>query len=380
MREREPGVWDLQVSAGKDPVTGRRRRLTKRVHGSRRDAERELTALLHDADTGKHGGTLATVATVVERWWEIYGDDLSPTTARRYRQILDQYVLPRWGTVRIADLDVSELSAWFRALHRSTGLQPASVRQVRAVFRRALSEAVQWGWIDTNPIDRAKGVPVPKKRKAADDPKVIIRLIEAAARKDPELAGWVTVAATTGMRRSEMAGLLWRDVDLEGGVLVVHRAIVQVGRVLHVKGTKTHQVRTLRLDDDTVAVLRAQRQMAEQRAAVSMVELSAEALVWSSSIDGTEPVTPDAMTQAWKRLCRGEGVEGIRLHDLRHFMATQAILAGLNVALVSQRLGHANISTTLNIYTDHVAAADQDVADHIGSILRPETDDDDAAA
>jgi integrase len=383
-RLRRPGVWDVQVSAGKDPVTGRRRRLTQRVHGSEKDADRALTALQHEADTGKHGGTLASVATVVERWWEIHGPDFSPTTARRYRQIIDQYLLPRWGSVRITELDISELSAWFRSLQRAgmpgrdgkrRPLAPASVRQVRAVFRRALEEAVHWGWIETNPVHRAAGVPVPKQRKEADDPSVIVGLIDLAAKRDPDLAVWVMVAATTGMRRSEMAGLLWRDVDLDQALVVVHRAIVQIGRELHLKGTKTHQVRKLRLDADTVGVLRAHRARADETG-----PLDDEALVWSSSPDGRDPVSPDAMTQAWRRLCRSQGVAGIRLHDLRHFMATQAILAGLNVALVSQRLGHANISTTLNIYTDFVEAADQDVADHIGSILRPRQDDDGAAA
>jgi integrase len=373
--QRSPGVWDVYVSAGKDPATGKRRRLTRRVYGSEREADKALTALLHESDTGKFGGSLASVATVIERWWEIHADRLSPTTAARYRQIIDQHLLPRWGDHRVNALDVSEVSLWLQALQRQpsakTGrpLAPASVRQIRAVFRRALKAAVQWGWIDQNPIDRTETVSVRRQRMEADDPKTIVRLIEAAAGPHPALAVWATVAATTGMRRSEMAGLLWRDVDLEAGELVVHRAIVQVGRELHVKGTKTHQVRKMRLDRKTVEVLRAHRQLAEDQAATGGVQLAADALVWSRSLDGTVPVKPDALTQAWKRLCRDHDADGIRLHDLRHFMATQAILAGLNVALVSQRLGHANISTTLNIYTDQVQSADQDVADHIGSIL-----------
>jgi integrase len=385
MRQREPGVWDIQVSACKDPVTGKRRRLTRRVHGSEREAERALTALQHEADTGKHGGTLASVATVIERWWEIYEDDYSPTTAQRYRQIVDQYLMPRWGDVRISKRDVSEVSAWFQALHKNgkpgrngkaRPLKPASVRQVRAVFRRAMREAVEWGWIDTNPLERTKGVKVPTPRKEADEPQVVLDLFGAATEKDPALATWVLVAATTGMRRSEMAGLLWRDVDLEGGVVAVHRAIVQVGKDLHAKGTKTSQNRKLRLDADTIRVLRAHRARAEWEADLAMTELHADALVWSSSPDGRRPVSPDGMSQAWRRLCRAQGVTGVRLHDLRHFMATQAILGGLNVAMVSKRLGHANISTTLNIYTDHLEAADQDVADHVGSIFRLDGDED----
>jgi integrase len=363
--ERSPGVWDVFVSAGRDPASGNRKRVSRRIHGTEVDAERALTALLHEADTGKHGGSLASVATVIERWWELEADDLAPTTRRRYRGIVDDYLLPRWGDTRIVDLDISDLSAWFRSLNRQNKLKPASVRQIRAVFRRAMEEAVRWEWIGSNPVHKAKGVRVPPLRAEADEPAVIIGLLEAAAEKDQELAEWAIVAATTGMRRSEIAGLMWSDVDLVEGRVRVHRAIVQVGADLYVKGTKTHQARTLTLDEDTLELLRARRVRAEE-----LGRLDAEALVWSTSPDGLEPVTPDSMTQAWKRLCRSQNVEGVRLHDLRHFMATQAILGGLNVALVSKRLGHLNISTTLNIYTDNVEAADQAVADHMGSVLR----------
>lgn len=389
MREREPGVWDLQASAGKDPVTGRRRRLTRRVTGTKRDAERALTALVHEADTGAHGGTLASVATVLERWWEIHADRLSPTTAARYRQIIDQYLLPRWGDQRISTIDVSEISAWFQALQREPSskhkeakpLAPATVRQIRAVFRRALKAAVQWGWLDTNPIDRTDGIAVPRRRLEAITPAAVLKLLEAAAAKDPDLLVWATVAATTGMRRSEMAGLRWRDVDLAAGVVKVNQAVVQTGRQLHVKGTKTDRYRDLRLDGDTIAVLTEQRARAERHAEQAMVDLVDDALVWSSAPDGARPVSPDGMTQAWRRLCRSQKVTGIRLHDLRHFMATQTILAGMNVAKVSERLGHSTITTTLNIYTDHVKADDQDIADFMGSILRPEeAEGDDEAA
>lgn len=371
------------MSAGKDPGTGKRRRLSRRVYGSERDAERALTALQYEADTGKHGGTMASVATVIERWWQLSNHDWSPTTAARYRQIIDQHLIPRWGDHRINALDVSELAMWLHALQhqpapgRTKPLAPASVRQIRSVFRKAMKQAVQWSWLDINPLDRTEPVKVSQKRKEADDPEVIIGLVEAAWKKDEDLAVWATVAATTGMRRSEMTGLMWQDVNLETGVVVVRHAIVQVGRVLHPKGTKTEKVRQLRLDPDTLEVLRAHRARAEESG-----RLAAEALVWSKSPDGLVPVVPDAMTQAWKRLCHAQKpkVEGVRLHDLRHYMATQAILGGQNIAKVSRRLGHSTITTTLNIYTDHREADDQDVADHVGSTLRRPDDDDEGEA
>lgn len=383
MREREPGVWDVQVSAGKDPTNpARRRRITRRVHGTRRDAERALTALQHEVDTGKAGGTRATVATVLERWWDIHHHRLSPTTAARYRQIIDHYLLPRWGDARIATIDVSEVSLWFELLQRQPvsrrknpkPLAPSTVRQTRAVFRRALKDAVKWGWIETNPLDRTERVSVPKRRMEAVPASTVAKLITAAA-KHPDLVVWAHVAATTGMRRSEMAGLPWKHIDLETGLVKVDQAIVQVGSQLHRKLTKTDRHRDLRLDAGTLGLLRAHRARAEAAG-----PLDDDALVWSRSPDGLEPVSPDAMTQAWRRLCRRHDVKGVRLHDLRHFMATQAIRSGQNVAKVSERLGHANITTTLNIYTDHLKGDDQDVADFMGSVLPPPADDDGEAA
>lgn len=388
MRERDPGVWDLQVSAGKDPVTGRRRRLTRRVVGTRRDAERALTALQHEADIGTFGGTLSSVATVLERWWDIHHGRLSPTTAARYRQLIDHYLLPRWGDTRINAIDVSEVAMWFQHLQRDPvsrrknpkPLAPATVRQLRAVFRRAMKDAVRWGWLDTNPLDRTDSISVPRRRIEAAPPAKVLGMVQAAAKADPALMVWSHVAATTGMRRSELAGLRWRDVDLAAGQVAVVQAIVQTGRQLHLKGTKTDRHRELRLDEATLEVLRTHRARAEEDAARAMVDLVDDALVWSNTPDGAKPVSPDGMTQAWRRLCKRHDVTGLRLHDLRHFMATQAILAGMNVAKVSERLGHSTITTTLNIYTDHVKADDQDIADFMGSVLRPADEDDDGAA
>lgn len=363
MRQRSPGVWDIQVSAGRDVATGTRRRVSRRIKGSETDAQRALTALQYEVDTGTYGGSLATVATVLERWWDIYGDNLAVTTAARYRDIVDRYLMPRWGAVRIDQLDPSEMSAWFARLARDgaglslggRGLAPTTVRQIRAVFRRAMSMAEKWGWLPTNPVRLSDGVPVRTHRIEGAAVEVVRQLIDAA---DDELASWAAVAATTGMRRSEMAALRWDDVDLDAGHLTVRSALVQVGRALVEKDTKTHQVRELGLDAHTLDLF---RQMHAAGPGVGFV--------WTRSADGSVPVVPDAISQAWRRLCRAQGVTGVRLHDLRHFMATSSLDAGQSLPAVAQRLGHGQVSTTLNIYADKSRAADRTVADHMGSVL-----------
>lgn len=152
LREKRPGVWELSVEAGRDPVSGRRRQLSRTVHGTKREAQTVLNKLVSEADAGAHVGTDATFKDVAERWLSLSEDDLSPTTVRRYRGLLASHIYPAIGDrpahkIRTTDLD----DLYLGLLKRKKPLAPATVRQVHATIRKALSQAVRWGWIATNP-------------------------------------------------------------------------------------------------------------------------------------------------------------------------------------------------------------------------------------
>ena len=167
------------------------------------------------------------------------------------------------------------------------------------------------------------------------------------------------LAAATGARRSELIALRWTDVDLERGMVSIERGIVSGPDGLVEKGTKTHSSRRVSLDAGTAAALVDHHARATDRARMCRVPLAADAFVFSNAVDGSEPWFPDSVSRSFRLLCDKEGVPGVRLHDLRHFVATQLLSAGVDVRTVAGRLGHRNAATTLNVYAHFVEQADR---------------------
>ncbi|HEX8007452.1 MAG TPA: site-specific integrase, partial [Trebonia sp.] len=225
---------------------------------------------------------------------------------------------------------------------------------VHQVIRRALNQAVHWGWLNANPALRASA---PKARQAEITPpsaRQVARLMDVAWARNPDFAAYLALAAATGARRGEMCGLRHSDFDPAESTLLIARAIVQVGREMTVKGTKTDRLRRITLDEDTAAVLVAHL----ERSKVRFVRAAANPYIFSRSADGAEHLKPGNVSTNWRHLCRSAGVKGVRLHDLRHYHGTGLLTAGVDVRTVAGRLGHANPSMTLKVYGHFMPAAD----------------------
>ena len=200
-----------------------------------------------------------------------------------------------------------------------------------------------------------------------------MRVLKRASESSPELACFLVLASATGARRSELVALRWRDTDLADGIVRIERGVVTGPDGLVEKGTKTHAARQVALDGHTVATVRAHRERMSERAQAFRVELTEDSFVFSNVPACSEPWYPDSVSRGFKRLCAEEGLAGVRLHDLRHFVATQLLSAGVDVRTVAGRLGHRNAATTLNVYAHFLADADRSAADVIGNIIAPNT-------
>ena len=137
------------------------------------------------------------------------------------------------------------------------------------------------------------------------------------------------------------------------------------------KDTKSHQVRRLALDKGTLAVLSAHRKRAKRRASACDAILEDGAFVFCVDVDGERAWRPDVATNRFLRLCRTTGIEGVRLHDLRHYVATNMGAAGTPLATISARLGHRDKATTLNVYSHSLPVQDHLAADLLGALLDP---------
>jgi len=149
----------------------------------------------------------------------------------------------------------------------------------------------------------------------------------------------------------------------------ISRGIVLGDDGLVEKDTKTHAARRVSLDRTTVAAMTAHRARAEERARLCEHELDRRAFVFSNEVDGSGCWYPDSVSRAFARLCRKAGIKGVRMHDLRHYVATRLLSEGVDVRTVAGRLGHRNASTTLNVYSHFLPEADREAADLLGRIF-----------
>ncbi len=154
--------------------------------------------------------------------------------------------------------------------------------------------------------------------------------------------------AATGARRGEVCGIRWSDIDRGARTLSIKRSIASVPGGTIVKDTKSHAARRVSLDDDTIAILEAQRDRVKHRVAMCQLPFNEDGYVFTTA-DGSDPLHPDTITSGFGRIQKRAGLEGIRLHDLRHLHATRLLAVGVPVQTVSGRLGHANAATMLNV-------------------------------
>ena len=379
LRQRGKSSWQLRVLAGRDELTGKKAYVSKTFRGGRRDAERELARLVAEVEAGSTSATAGTIAELCNKWFEYTAPNLSPVVASEYRRLLDRRILPRWGSTPVRRLRTSDLDGWYSQLRRSGAanggpLAPNSVIRVHAILRRALNQGVRWGWITTNPAVAATPPRVHRRQMDIPSPADVGQLIAAAELVNPALPAFIRLAAASGARRGELCALRWRNIDIEGRSLHIAGAIVQIKQTIIEKDTKTHAERRVALDDGTVRMLLALRDRVVLALAIAEEDLPADAFVFSHRPEGLVPWFPNYATLSFARLAEREGMGQVRLHDLRHFAATTMLVNGVDVRTTAGRLGHAQSSTTLNVYAHFVHAADAGAALAIGSALDGDPD------
>jgi integrase len=369
MRERSDGKWQLRVYAGRDPVSGKDKYVTRTFHGGPRAAPRALSALVTEVQRGRFDRTAATVGQLLDKWVahvEAVGR-ARPKTAYEYRRKIDGRIRPLLGDIRLDRLAPDTIDAAYgRWLEE--GLSPASVHALHAILSAALRQAVRWGWIERTPIDRVIPPSARGREMKVPTPKQLSTLVGTVEKDDPVLATAIALAALTGCRRSELVALRWSDVDLTKGILRVSRGHTVVDGKTIVGDTKTSRTRIVALDDVCVSALRARWDYMVDLSERAESPLVKDPYILSYNANGARPVGPDTLTHRFGALCRARGWP-YRFHDLRHFGATQLIAAGVDIRTVAGRLGHAQTSTTLNIYAHSLPERDREAAAVLGRAL-----------
>jgi integrase len=372
---RRGAGWAYTVDLGRDPASGKRRQKMKGGFRTRDEAEVGLDDVLGKVRAGLPvPSAKLTVGTfLTKRWLPAISATVAPNTADSYTRMVETHLEPRIGNISLTALDGAHLTALYGELSRSGrkdgkgGLSARTVRLAHVTMHRALRDALRWGLVARNAADAAD-VPRQPHREAPTWTPEQVRTFLTAPTKDRWRPAWI-LAATTGLRRGELAALRWRDIDLDARRLSVRQAVAVVGGHMHVGAPKTAQSRrSVALDLGTVDALKAwRRRQLEERVAMGAGWQDRDDRVFTLH-DG-RPVSPDVLTRAFERAVDASKLPKLSLHGLRHSHATAALVAGVPLKVVADRLGHSSIRVTGDVYSHVVAGLDEDAANVVGALM-----------
>jgi len=317
------------------------------VRGTKKDAQRELTRRLAEIANGTavNPSTL-TIGEYLRNWLDTT-TGLSPKTLERYRQLSERQIIPHLGSVVLQQLRPAQVDAWHKAL-LNTGLSARTVGHAHRVLHRGLERAVGLEMVGRN----VAHVVSPPRVKADE---IAILTADQMTETLDKLIGHplhpiAALALASGMRRGELCGLAWGDVDFDKLTVRVERSLEETTAGLRLKQPKTrYGYRSIAVPKATMDVLREHhRHQLEQRLVLGLGRPGADDLVFT--LPDASPYPPDKLSRDWGNVVRYRKLPRIMFHGLRHSHASALLAASVDIVTVSRRLWHSSPAVTLRIY------------------------------
>ena len=379
IRRRSAHSWELKYDT--ERADGRRQTRYRSVKGTRREAAAELTRLLAQvADGGAVEPTRLTVADYLRsrlEQWQTTGA-ITPATAQRYAQLIEGQIIPHLGSRLLQKLGTRDIEAWHTTLlargrrgrngrpDGEAGLSARTVGHAHRVLRKALGEAARHGLVLRNVVALERPPKVAAKEVQILTPQQVSELPTLLAGHVFEAPALLTLH--TGVRRGELLALRWGDVNFEGEVIRIRQSLEETKAGLRFKPPKSKAgVRDIALPAAAIGTLQAHyKRELERRLKLGQGRAGADDLVfpdWDSS-----PQSPNKFGIYWGRLSKELGL-GVSFHALRHTHASWLIHLGLDVVLISKRLGHSSPAVTLQVYAHLFPKDDKKAAAAIDAAL-----------
>jgi len=359
--------YTIILQLGLDPSTGKRKQRWITAGTSKREAEAKLAELIHQMDTGTFiKPRKSSLSEYLERWLKDYvWPNLSPRTAEGYESIVRCHLTPALGSIPLEQLKPEHLQRYYSEklsggrYDGKGALSQTTVSHHHTCIHRALKMALKWGLISHNPVD-AVTPPRPRCSDMHTMTEDDLNTFLEAAQKTPYYVLFYA-ALFTGMRRSELLALRWSDLDLLLCQAHVTRSLhhLRTGEIVFRAPKTAKGRRMVSLSPSAALLLQEHRDKQEAQRAMLGIPLKEDDLVFSD-LEG-KPLLPDTVSHAWARLVKRTGLKGIRLHDARHTHASLLLKQGVHPKIVQERLGHATISTTLDLYS-HISPGLQEAA------------------
>ncbi len=364
--------WQITIELPKDPVTGKRVRRYKTVRGTKKEAERAMHEYIRELEKGYYvTDSKITISEWIKTWLEVYiTPNVSPTTLSRYQGMIRRYIDPMLGHMQVQQLNTLAVQSWVNSLKISPAsgkeMAAATIKHSYHVLKGAMDKAVLAGIIPRSPC---QGIMLPKGQKKAAviyDEKQIKQLI--AATKGTEMELVIDMELCMGLRRGELLGLQWCDVDWEKHrISVVRNRVVVNGKSVLKEPKTATSVRTLDVPEQLIRKLRQHRiRCLENNLKMGTDYTATEFIIVHP--DG-KPIYPEYLSQMLTKLQNKAKLPQCRFHDLRHLCASIMLLQGVNVKVAQERLGHKDIATTLNIYSHVLPSSAKEASDKIADLV-----------
>lgn len=362
--KRADGKWAGQVYINQSD--GRRVRRT--LYGATRKEVSQKIAELRDRS--EKGAPVApqnlTLEAYLNEWLDtIVVTRVRPNTLKNYRVHVDRYLVPDLGRRPLAKLTARELRLYFESLRRR-GVGPRAIQRAHMTLRAALEDAMREEILDRNV---AKLVRVPTPPRAEREPLSVdeVRAFLKSTR-DERLHAMFVVFALLGLRRSEVLGLRWEDLDLEGGFLSVRRGLQRIdGKLLVLPPKTARSRRTIPLPPVVVEKLKTHQEQQQAERATLGEKWPTQGYVFTTPI-GT-PIDPDNCSKLVRAALKQAGVRNVRLHDFRHGCVSVLLGLGVPPRTAMDIVGHSTIEMTMNVY-GHVSLDDKrDALDKLGTLF-----------
>ena len=363
--KKDGSSWYFVAELGVDPLTGRRKRKKKRGFKTKKAAEKALAVIEAEIYKGVYfePSSIPFKDHLLE-WFKIKKNSINFQTADTYQSFIVNRIIPSIGYVSLSALSPIHLQSYVNKL-KEEGLASSTIKKIYNIIKGSLDYAVNMELLPSNPIKKIQ-LPKDKKKEMSvwDVPE--IKAFLTVAKKDRLYIAF-HLAITTGMRRGEILGIRWKDIDFDRGVLYVRQTLSKDGKQFLV-GAKTESgVRSIKLSNESLTTLVTHKvSISKDKLKSGPNYLDHDLVVCTSK--GT-PVNPNNLKRSYCKLLKEAEVPEIRFHDLRHTHATMLLAQGISAKVISERLGHSNIKTTLDIYSHVLPNMQEEAANQIDNLL-----------
>jgi integrase len=363
--QRKDGLWTAQITTGINPATGKSVRKT--YYGqTRSEAARKMNEGLNKIQKGiLETAKRETLNDWFEEWIEGRKYAIEEGTYLNYKDLYRCHLERAIGHIKLKDLKTIHIQTLFNSIHENKKLAVSSLKRVHMVLNACLKKAVKKGLISRNPCDLLE-LPKSEHKEMQVMKSEELPIFLNAIKNSPHYTAFM-LELNTGLRRGELLGITWKDIDLETGTLTIRQQLTGNGRI---KGLKTESAyRTIQIQGEIIKILKKHKKQQTERQLMLGAAYNNNDLVFCN--DDGRKLIPRVVTAHYKDILKRAGINPkLRFHDLRHSFATFLLETGkVSPKTLSEMLGHSNVKFTLQVYTHVTDRMKGEAAEAISGIL-----------